>query len=809
MKAEIICINTDTENNAQLLSCNRFSGKLALIGIDTSFLTFTSNEPSNVLRAIHTAAERSTLVFIFNGIGADNVGKNVLCDYLKCHTGKNREYGESYIRFCKQHNIDYRENAADTSIIPDAALPLPFIDGIFNGFTLHSSDHLFIVLPAIHTDNENDITESVICFLSKSSNYYFSSVTLKTFGCDEKYITDLAQKICKRSSVKIFTHKEDCGFSIELACCKNSQDQADEICQNTILKFKDALGLNIYEIGKRTLSQVTVNSLKNAGLKVATAESCTGGLLSEELTSISGASDVLEIGICAYSGRIKNEALNVPQTILDKYGSISKECAAYLAKGIKDISGSNLGVGITGVAGPSPSEGKDVGTVFVALYDGTNYWIRSLNLPSNSTRIQIRDFASKTGLDLIRRYISFLPDVMPGNCTKEDLFTIDKQPDFASDNGISSKEDSISINSEDSFLPFFINDNFSEIEEAVVVNTDNTNKSESFYDSFFESDSIEEESPKEIVDSPKVRTKKAVSDSKKAKSVISKLFSKENFLYFGKNDSTSARILKIIVTAIVIFILIVAIVMTSYFSSTYSNLSLIKDAKETFSNSLDHFNVLSTQNTDYRAWINIDNTDFSYPVYQSTDNSFYVNHNMAKKSSRYGAIFADSSAVIGGESATKNLILFGQNISDGSMFGFLENYKTLEFYKDNPIITLTTQNSSDDYVIFNVMIMNSDPADDNGYFFPFTTTSFYDSKIFDNWYAELKSRNLYVNNIQCNINDSFLTLVTQCDDFSGARLVVMAKKLISTDNGSIHITVNASSRYPKAWYDERGLTYPF
>ena len=110
-----------------------------------------------------------------------------------------------------------------------------------------------------------------------------------------------------------------------------------------------------------------VNTLKATGFKIATAESCTGGLVSAYLTAVSGVSDVFELGVTSYSCRIKNKILGVSQKTLDEVGAISRETASQMAENVREKAEADLGVAVTGVAGPSSSEGHPVGYVFISI----------------------------------------------------------------------------------------------------------------------------------------------------------------------------------------------------------------------------------------------------------------------------------------------------------------------------------------------------------------------------------------------------------------------------------------------------------
>lgn len=131
-------------------------------------------------------------------------------------------------------------------------------------------------------------------------------------------------------------------------------------------------------------AEQTVKLLKEKNLKIATAESCTGGMVSAYLTSVSGVSDVFELGITSYSCRIKNEILSVSKDTLQKYGAISESTAKQMAQNVRQISCADIGVSVTGAAGPKGSEGHNAGFVFVALSDGDDTVVNQLNIePKN------------------------------------------------------------------------------------------------------------------------------------------------------------------------------------------------------------------------------------------------------------------------------------------------------------------------------------------------------------------------------------------------------------------------------------------
>ena len=145
-----------------------------------------------------------------------------------------------------------------------------------------------------------------------------------------------------------------------------------------------------------------MKALLDAGKTVATAESCTGGLVSERLTSVSGVSSVFSCGVCAYSADIKHRVLGVPRDVIDRTGTVSRETAAYMARGVRALSNADFGVAVTGVAGPSPCEEKAVGTVFIGLDSAAGTFVKELNLSHRRDREYIRTVAASHAINMVR-----------------------------------------------------------------------------------------------------------------------------------------------------------------------------------------------------------------------------------------------------------------------------------------------------------------------------------------------------------------------------------------------------------------------
>ncbi len=150
-------------------------------------------------------------------------------------------------------------------------------------------------------------------------------------------------------------------------------------------------------------AETVVQLLKENNLKIATAESCTGGLVSAYITAVSGASQVLELGVTSYSNRIKNKILEVKSQTLENFGAISKDTAKQMAENVRKISNADIGVSVTGAAGPDSSEGHNAGYVIIALSDKAKTITKELNIPPKSRRF-VREQAVLKLFELITNY---------------------------------------------------------------------------------------------------------------------------------------------------------------------------------------------------------------------------------------------------------------------------------------------------------------------------------------------------------------------------------------------------------------------
>lgn len=290
-------------------------------------------------------------------------------------------------------------------------------------------------------------------------------------------------------------------------------------------------------------------------------------------------------------------------------------------------------------------------------------------------------------------------------------------------------------------------------------------------------------------------------------------------------DNLKQIIIKVFFLISLITLIISASYLTNYFLSAKKQEGIIEDTRSVWHAAQEEskpaaseedlpsaIKLMLEENSDFKGWITVPNTKIDNPIYQTTDNDFYLNHNQKKQKSVYGALFFDCDNVITKEKTDKNLVIYGHHMKNGSMFANLTKYKSLSFYKANPTIEFSTLYKKSTYKIFSVFVLNASKADDNDYIYNISRKNFLNDADFDSWADEAYERSLINTGVDVKNGDNIITLVTCVYDFNDARLVVMARETRENETAEVDTssaTANPSPRYPKRWYDDRGIDFPF
>lgn len=222
------------------------------------------------------------------------------------------------------------------------------------------------------------------------------------------------------------------------------------------------------------------------------------------------------------------------------------------------------------------------------------------------------------------------------------------------------------------------------------------------------------------------------------------------------------------------------------------------------------FSYLYALNQDLVGWLKIDGTNLDVQVVQGPDNDYYLRRDFYGDYSRYGCPYMDYKN--DPKYLNDNTVIYGHHMTDGLMFSNLDKYKTLEGYKESPVIEYSTLYETYHFKVFAAFFINATPADDNNYFFNFMISDFSTDERFAKFVDELKKRSVIDTGISVQPDDKLLTLVTCTYDFNDARFVVVGRMVRENEDVSVDTSLaklNTSPKYPQAWYDVKGLTNPY
>lgn len=406
MKAEIIAVGTElllgqiVNTNAQFLS-----RACADLGVSVYFQTVVGDNEGRLIEAIRIAASRADLIIFTGGLGPtqDDLTKDALAAYLgrKLHIHQpSMDKIEAFFRSRGAHMVD--SNRRQALMLEDSD-PLPNDTGMAVGVAFTNEQTHYVLLPGPPKEMKPMFERYAAAWISSKMEGVqpLFSRMLKFAGIGESLLEhELLDLVEVQSDPTIATYAKEGEVAVRLTTRSATSDDAERKLAPLEAEIRRRLGQHIYSNEDITLEEQIIRVMKEKGLKLAVAESCTGGLVSDLLTAVSGSSSVFQGGIVVYTNDWKHRLLGVPMDVLEGEnapGAISEVTARMLAENLLEQSGTDYAISITGVAGPGESEGKPVGLVYVAVaqkHGGTA--VKQLQLSGNRDMIKLR--AAKSAL---------------------------------------------------------------------------------------------------------------------------------------------------------------------------------------------------------------------------------------------------------------------------------------------------------------------------------------------------------------------------------------------------------------------------
>jgi nicotinamide-nucleotide amidase len=406
MKAEIIAVGSELLTPDRLDTNSLFlTEELNKLGIEILRKTIVGDHRELLSEAFRDALNRVPLIIASGGLGPteDDLTRETVAELL----GRKLKRNDAIVDAIKARFRSFGREMPETNIrqamVPEGAEPLNNPRGTAPGLWLEDREHMIALLPGPPRELKPMFLEEVLPRIARrASGVRMFHRELRVTGLGESMVDQRIQPVYKRYSDVTTTVLAAPGeVQIHLRMWTDDAARAQKTFAEIEQGFDLVLADRIFSRDGSPLEEVVARLLTLNNTTISAAESCTGGLLAERLTSIAGSSSYFLGGVVCYSNEMKTAWTDVPKELIEAKGAVSAEVAIALAEGIRRRVGSTLGVGITGIAGPGGgSEEKPVGTVHIALASTSGVKERALRFPGD--REMVRMQASQAALDLVR-----------------------------------------------------------------------------------------------------------------------------------------------------------------------------------------------------------------------------------------------------------------------------------------------------------------------------------------------------------------------------------------------------------------------
>ena len=413
--AELIAVGTElllgniANTDAQMLSKG-----LSALGINVYYHTVVGDNPQRLKAAVEVAKGRADIIITTGGLGptCDDLTKNVLAECF----GRKLVYDEASAQRIRDYfqqlhpGRPMTENNLQQAYLPEGCTIFSNDWGTAPGCAFEADGVRVIMLPGPPNECTPMFEHRAVPYLRALADGVIASRTLKLFGMGESAVeAKLRDRMNALTNPTLAPYAKTGEVELRITAKSATVEEARALIVPVEEEVRDMFGPLVYGADVASMEAVVLGLLKEKGLTLGTAESCTGGLVAKRMTDLPGSSAVFKGGVVSYTNEVKAGVLGVPQAMLDEFGAVSAQVARAMAQGARRVLGCDLAVSLTGVAGPDPDDRNNpVGLIYVALDTPEGTRVRELHLING--RARIRTVAATNAFDMVRRYLTGLPD---------------------------------------------------------------------------------------------------------------------------------------------------------------------------------------------------------------------------------------------------------------------------------------------------------------------------------------------------------------------------------------------------------------
>jgi nicotinamide-nucleotide amidase len=407
MNAEIITIGDElligqVINTNQAFIAERLNG----VGAVVRRMTTVGDEAGEIVAAFEAGWKRSDIVIVTGGLGPthDDITKKCVCTFFKTDLIPNEEIRTHIEAMMQKRGRTWSAAHEEQTRFPRTARIIPNPVGTAAGMLFEESGKYFMVFPGVPYEMKEMMEQTVVPFLSERiTGSVVRHRTLRTSGIPESTLAGKLGNIEELlDGAKLAFLPSASGVRMRISVVGSDTISVDQKISDVEGRIRAILEKYIYAAGDIQLEDAVGRLLTERGLTIAVAESCTGGLIADSITNISGSSAYFERGVVCYSNRSKTELLGVPEALIQAHGAVSSEVAEAMAAGIRHAAGTSIGISTTGIAGPTGgTPTKPVGLVWIGYADSEGVFALKFNFGDD--RLRTKERAAQAALELVRR----------------------------------------------------------------------------------------------------------------------------------------------------------------------------------------------------------------------------------------------------------------------------------------------------------------------------------------------------------------------------------------------------------------------
>lgn len=658
------------------------------------------------------------------------------------------------------------EQLSDFASFPSGATLLPNPQGMVQGYAISARRQLLLVLPALPGELSALYTAEVRPLLGKLTGAAVSYGMVRVLELDQFSVRQEVDRLNQNPHLQVSSRHRSGDYEIYLEAAGADKAEADTYLQKAIAHMQQTFGIYLYCIGNRELPQIVTDGLTQHSLSLATAEWGTGGLFRQQLSAVYGSAGCYR---AAYDDTHIGRELELPRRLLQQPEENAAAIAGHLAAQSRRAGHTNLGLGIF-----CPPEG---GQLYVALADKSRVWNRRLTVPP-ARQADTAQIAVWQAMNVLRLYTAQYPRQLPGGT---ELSGLEKHTGRSS---LFSRKGSESQNPKG---------------RAALSNPEGKEQDRKM------------NKKRQSGEGTAAANAAPAAEALKGTNLIQRVKMKA----LTKNDKI--RLIALGVCLIVFLASLIYIVNNKLQSVNNGKLSEelsgLYDPDATTGLKVEGypedyipgFEALYLRNPDIAGWVKIPDTKLDYAVMQAEDNDKYHRTDIDLKPNDWGIPYVDFR--VDQQKPSYNTVIYGHNMGDGTMFGYLQAYKKLSYYQQHPLISYNSVYRKDMYKIFAVVVCKADDPD-------FDYHNFIDSDddAAKNEYIEkIMERSIIKTTVDVKATDRLLTLST-CDytfrdpDTNKliARLVIFSRAVREGESETVNVnaaTLNPNPVMPKQWYE--------